>query len=70
MMLLQQDMNYEDANEPVKQLVADLKAWHQDHPFANGVDWARQPYWAKMEDADCLAFCLKHPEYTERFKRI
>jgi|LauGreDrversion4_2_1035121.scaffolds.fasta_scaffold116146_3 hypothetical protein len=70
MMKITQDMNYTGPNEPVKKLVADLKAWHQDHPFSNGIDWAMQTYWATMQDEDCFAFCLNHPEYTERFRRI
>jgi len=70
MRLLQQDMNYEGDNAPVKRLVADLKAWHQERPFANGVNWAAQVYWAKMTEEDFLLFSLKHPEHTEKFKQV
>jgi hypothetical protein len=70
MMIVQQDMNYTGPNEPVKRLVADLQAWHQDHPFPNGIDWAMQTYWAKMQDDECFAFCLKHPQHTDKFRRI
>ena len=70
MMILEQDMNYEGANDLVKRMVADLKEWHQEHPFANGIDWAMQTYWAKMDDTDCVAFCLKYPEHADKFRRI
>jgi hypothetical protein len=70
MMKITQDMNYTGPNEPVKKLVADLKAWHKDHPFDTGIDWAMQTYWATMQDEDCFAFCLNYPEHTEKFRKI
>ena len=70
MMKITQDMDYEGPNEPVKQLVADLKEWHQHNPFATGIDWQSQTYWATMTDEQAFAFTLKHPEYIRRFTRI
>jgi len=71
MRLLQQDMNYEeDDAATVKRLVADLKTWHQERPFANGVNWASQTYWAKMEEEDFLLFSIKHPDHAEKFKQV
>ena len=70
MMLLQQDMNYEGDNGEVKRLVADLKSWHQEHPYPNGVDWAAQTYWAKMTDEDFLLFSIKHPNHTAKFRKV
>lgn len=47
-----------------------LKEFHQNHPFQTGMDWEFQLFYAVMTDEDCLAFCLKHPEYATRFKTI
>jgi len=70
MMKITQDMDYEGANEPVRKLMADLKEWHEHSPFATGIDWQWQTYWATMTDEQAFAFTLKHPEYTTRFRKI
>lgn len=61
-----QTIAYEGAND--SKLRSDLSDWHKQHPFANGFDWEFEYLWATMTDEDCLAFCLKHPEYSDRFK--
>jgi hypothetical protein len=45
-----------------------LKDFFAVSPFANGFDWQSCYLWATMTDEQCLLFCLKHPEYTERFR--
>lgn len=70
MMRITQDMDYEGANEPVKKLVDDLQEYHSISPFATGIDWQWQIYWARMTDEQAFAFVLKHPEYIKRFTRI
>lgn len=47
-----------------------LKDFFSVSPFANGFDWQFQYLWATMTDEQCFAFCLKYPEYTERFKTV
>jgi len=47
-----------------------LKEFHIDHPFQTGVDWQFQYMWAILEDEDCLAFCLKHPQFAHRFTTV
>jgi len=66
MKTITQSMDYEGTNH--RQLTWDLQDWHQQHPFATGIDWQFQYMWATMTDEDCLAFCLKHPEHAERFR--
>jgi hypothetical protein len=63
-----QNMDYEGANS--SQLRDDLRAWHLQHPFNTGIDWQFQYMHATMTDEDCLAFCLKHPQYATRFRNI
>ena len=70
MMKITQDMDYEGENEPVKKLVDDLRTFHRDSPFATGIDWQWQLYWATMTYEQAFAFVLKHPEYIKRFTRI
>jgi len=70
MMKITQNMDYEGENEPVKQLVEDLREFHGHSPFKTGIDWQWQLYWATMTDEQAFAFVLKHPEYTQRFTRI
>lgn len=70
MMKITQDMDYEGYDYPVKKLMSDLKEYHEQSPFATGIDWQWQLYWAKMTDEQAFAFVLKHPEYIKRFTRI
>jgi hypothetical protein len=70
MKLIEQDMNEEDDLGRISLLVDDLKSWHNDHPFQNGIDWARQVYWAKMTEEDFLLFVIKHPNYQTRFRTV
>lgn len=70
MMKITQDMDYEGENQPVKKLVDDLREYHSQSPFATGIDWQWQQYWATMTDEQAFAFILKHPEYIKRFTRI
>ena len=49
----------------------DLQAWHHQHPLHNtGIDWEFQYLWATMTDEDCLAFCLKYPQHSNKFKDV
>lgn len=52
------------------ELTAVLKDWHKLHPFQSGIDWQFQYMWAILDDEDCLAFCLKHPQFAHRFKQV
>lgn len=61
-----QSMSYEGSND--SDLRTALREWHKNFPFRSGIDWQFQYYWAELEDEDCLLFCLRHPEYKERFK--
>ena len=70
MMLLQEDLYTEGHNESAKQLTHRLKEFFTQEPFANGLDWNTQTLWAKMTKEQCFKFCLKYPEYTDRFKPI
>jgi len=63
-----QSMDYEGDNH--KELINDLRQWHKQHPFNTGIDWQHQYMHATMTDEDCLAFCLRHPQYADRFKDI
>jgi hypothetical protein len=67
---VEQDMNYDGDNHPVKCLVAALKQFHQHHGLRNGIDWQHQIYWAEMPDEDFLVFALKHPDLGYRFRKI
>jgi hypothetical protein len=58
-------MEYEGPNH--SQLRDDLREWHKQHPFDNGIDWQSQYMWAIMEDEQAFAFLLKHPQYITRF---
>ena len=51
-------------------LSQDLKEFHSKHPFHTGMDWEFQLFYAILEDEDCFAFCLKHPQYSDRFKDV
>ena len=63
-----QTMEYEGTNG--YELTAVLKDWHTEHPFQSGIDWQFQYMWAELEDEDCLAFCLKHPQFAHRFRTV
>lgn len=66
MKTITQSIEYEGTNH--KELGWALQDWHREYPFATGIDWQFQYMWATMTDEDCLAFCLRHPEYADRFK--
>ena len=68
MKTITQSIEYEGNND--SDLRDDLRSWHSEHPFNNGIDWEHQYLWATMTDEDCLAFCLRHPEYIDRFTKI
>lgn len=68
MMQITQSIDYEGTNHQV--LNQRLKDFYQEHPFKSGFDWEFQYLWATMTDEDCLAFCLKYPEYSQRFKEV
>lgn len=53
------------------ELTNNLSDWHKQHPLAdNGVDFEFQYMWATMTDEDCLAFCLLHPQWADRFTTV
>jgi len=52
------------------ELTNNLSNWHKQHPFASGVDWEYMYMWADLEDEDCLAFLLKHPQWADKFKDV
>ena len=52
------------------ELTNNLSDWHKQHPFNSGVDFEYQYMWADLEDEDCLAFCLLHPQWADKFKDI
>jgi hypothetical protein len=53
------------------ELTNNLSDWHKLHPLAdNGVDFEYQYLWATMTDEDCLAFCLLHPQWADKFKDV
>jgi len=53
------------------ELTNNLSDWHRQHPLADqGVDFDLQYMWAIMTDEDCLAFILKHPQWSHRFKDV
>lgn len=63
-----QSIEYEGLPFDNTELHNDLKEWHKKHSFKTGVDWEFKYFWAILEDEDAFAFCLKHPQYTHRFK--
>ena len=65
-----QSIEYEGLPFANTELHQALKDFHTNHPFATGIDWEFQYYWALMTDEDCLAFCLKYPQYNTRFKTV
>ena len=62
---IRQSIEYEGNNH--HELQRALKDWHQDHKFSTGLDWSFQYMWATMTDEDCLLFCIKHPQFADRF---
>ena len=53
-----------------REIIAIMREWHLQHPFKNGVNLEQEYFWAILEDDDCLAFCLKYPQYQSRFKDV
>lgn len=61
----------EYAEDQRYELTNNLSDWHKLHPLAdNGVDFEYQYLWATMTDEDCLAFCLLHPQWADKFKDV
>lgn len=61
----------EYAEDQRYELTANLSDWHKLHPIAlHGVDFEYQYMWATMTDEDCLAFCLLHPQWADKFKAV
>ena len=53
------------------ELSSNLSDWHKHTPLAdNGVDFEFQYLWATMTDEDCVLFCLKHPQWADRFRTV
>jgi hypothetical protein len=59
-----QSMEYQENS----MLTQHLKEFHEQHPFQTGIDLEFDYMYAIMTDQDCLAFCLRHPEYSNKFK--
>jgi len=70
MMLITAPLEYEGLQFDYHILSTELKEFHQDYPFATGLDWSQQEFWAKMPDELALMFCLKYPQYTHLFRKI
>ena len=68
MMQIRQTLDYEGSRHlPLNYA---LKEFHTQQPFSTGFDWEFQYLWATMTDEQCLLFCLKYPQYTQRFTQI
>jgi hypothetical protein len=65
-----QSIEYEGLPLEHTDLHSALREWHSQHPFQTGIDWQFQTMWAVMEDQDAFAFCLKYPEFANRFKAV
>jgi len=64
-----QSLEYD--NDHRYELTANLGDWHKLHPLADqGVDFEYQYMYADMTDEDCLAFCLLHPQWADKFKDV
>jgi len=64
-----QSMEYEQENG--YELTQLLKAWNNVHPLIDsGINWEFLYVYATMTDEDCLAFILKHPQFSNRFKDV
>ena len=68
MMLLEQDMNHTDSQ--TQNTVDALKKWHEVNPFATGINWAQQLYWAKMTDENFMLFAFLHPGIAQQFRKV
>lgn len=60
----------EYAEDQRYELTNNLSDWHKQHPFRSGVNFEFQYLWAELEDEDCLAFCLRHPQWSHLFKDV
>jgi hypothetical protein len=67
MMLIQENLYTEGHNDQARLLSSRLKEFFDQEPFDNGLDWNTQTLWAKMTDEQCVLFCLKYPQYSNRF---
>lgn len=65
-----QTLQYDDEDNQRYELTADLSNWHKQHPFQSGVNFEHEYLWATMSDEDCLAFCLRYPQWSNRFKEV
>lgn len=68
MKMITQSIEYEGMNH--QQLNYRLREFHEQEPFSTGFSWENQFLWATMTDEQCLMFCLKYPEYTDRFRQV
>ena len=69
-MLIQENLYTEGHNKSAQQLTHRLKEFFIQEPFDNGLDWSTQTLWAKMSNEQAILFCLKYPEYAERFMQV
>jgi hypothetical protein len=70
MKMITQSMEYEGLPLSNTDLHTALRNWHSQHSFSSGIDWEFQYMYATMTDEDCLAFCLKYPQYSNRFRTV
>jgi len=70
MMKITASLEYDGLPFTNTELSQDLKEFHAEHSFSTGMDWEFQLFWAVMTNEDCLAFCLKHPQYAHRFIKV
>lgn len=70
MMRITASLEYEGIPFTNTELRQHLLDFHSSHPFHTGMDWQHQYFYADLEDEDCLAFCLKYPQYASRFKNV
>ena len=69
-MKIQANLYTEGHNESAKLLTHRLKELFQQEPFANGLDWNTQTLWAILTPEQCTVFCIKYPEYADRFTQV
>jgi len=70
MMKITASLEYDGLPFSNTELSQDLKEFHAEHPFETGMDWQFQLFYAILNDEDCLAFCLKYPQYSNRFIKV
>ena len=70
MMRITASLEYEGIPFSNTELRAHLLDFHSEHPFATGMDWQHQYFYADLQDKDAFAFILKHPQYASRFKNV